>query len=184
MAGPVTMAVLGGGARGTTYAGFARDFAGRARVVALAEPRAGRREALADDLGLPADRRFGHWRELAARPRLADAVIVATPDREHVGPATAFAGLGYHVLLEKPIAPAWDECVAVVEAAERAGVILAVCHVMRYTPYTEAVQRTWPAGPWARWWASSTWSLSAGGTSRTPMCAATGAARTARGPAC
>jgi predicted dehydrogenase len=146
MAGPVTIAVLGAGARGSTYARLAGQSGGRATVVAVAEPRAGRREALADELGVPAGMRFGGWRELAARPRLAEAVIVATPDREHVGPATALAGLGYHVLLEKPIAPTWEECVAVVEAVERAGVILAVCHVMRYTPYTEAVKRVVDGG--------------------------------------
>ncbi|HUA30557.1 MAG TPA: Gfo/Idh/MocA family oxidoreductase [Streptosporangiaceae bacterium] len=143
---PVTMAVLGAGSRGTTYAGFAAQSGGRAEVVAVVEPRAERRETLAGELGVPADMRFADWRELAARPRLADAVIVATPDREHVGPAIAFAGLGYHVLLEKPIAPTWDECVAVVEAVERAGVILAVCHVMRYTAYTGAVRRAVAGG--------------------------------------
>ncbi len=79
-------------------------------------------------------------------PRLADAVIVATPDREHAGAAIRFAELGYHVLLEKPIAPTWEECVGVVDAVEKAGVILAVCHVMRYTAYTEAVQRAVAGG--------------------------------------
>jgi predicted dehydrogenase len=146
MAGPVTMAVLGAGARGTTYAGFAERFGDRARVAAVAEPRADRRDALGEQLGVPAGLRFADWRELAGRQRLADAVVVATPDREHVGPATALAGLGYHVLLEKPIAPTWAECVELVEAVERAGVILAVCHVMRYTPYTEGVWRAVAGG--------------------------------------
>lgn len=136
---PVTLAVLGAGSRGTTFSGFAEQFPDRARVVAVAEPRADRRDALAGRLGVGADRRFADWRELAARGRLADAVVVTTPDREHVGPAVRFAGLGYHVLLEKPIAPTWTGCVEVVDAAERSGVILAVCHVMRYTAYTEAV---------------------------------------------
>jgi predicted dehydrogenase len=141
MTGPVTLAVLGAGARGTTFSGFAEQFPDRARVVAVADPRADRRDTLAGRLGVPAGRRFAEWRELAAQGRLADAVVVTTPDREHVGPAVRFAELGYHVLLEKPMAPTWAECVAVVDAAEQAGVILAVCHVMRYTAYTEAVHR-------------------------------------------
>ena len=141
MAGPVTMAVLGAGARGSVFAGFAERFPGRASVVAVADPRTDRREALAEGLGVAADRRLGDWRELAARERLADAVIVTTPDREHAEAAIRFAGLGYHVLLEKPIAPTWAECVDVVDAVEKAGVILAVCHVMRYTAYTEAVKQ-------------------------------------------
>jgi len=141
VSGPVTLAVLGAGARGSTFAGFAEQFGDRARVVAVADPRTDRRDALADRLGVPAGQRFADWRELAGREKLADAVVVATPDREHTGPAVRFAGLGYHVLLEKPIAPTWAECVEVVEAAERSGVVLAVCHVMRYTPYTEAIHR-------------------------------------------
>src|ERR1700716_4155043 len=141
MAGPVTLAVLGAGARGTTFSGFAEQFPDRARVVAVADPRADRRDALAGRLGVPAGRRFADWRELAAQGRLADAVVVTTPDREHVGPAVRFPALGYHVLLEKPMAPTRGGCVRVVAAAEQAGFILAVCHVMRYTAYTEAVHR-------------------------------------------
>jgi predicted dehydrogenase len=109
-------------------------------VVAVADPRTDRREALADQLGLSADRRFDDWRDLAAVARFADAVIVTTPDREHVGAACRFAELGYHVLLEKPIAPNRVGCIEVIEAVEKAGVILAVCHVMRYTAYTHKVK--------------------------------------------
>jgi predicted dehydrogenase len=139
MAPPVTIAVLGTGSRGNAYSSFAERYPDRLRVVAVADPRIDRREALADRLGVGSDRRFDDWRELAASPRLADAVLVATPDREHVGPACRFAELGYHVLLEKPIAPTRAECVQVIDAVEKAGVILAVCHVMRYTDYTNAV---------------------------------------------
>jgi predicted dehydrogenase len=138
---PVTLALLGAGARGDIYGAFAREFPQRSQVVAIADPRADRRDQLAGQLGVGAGGRFGDWRELAAQRRLADAVVVATPDREHAEAAIRFAGLGYHVLLEKPIAPTWQECVDVVQAVEKAGVILAVCHVMRYTAYTETVQR-------------------------------------------
>ena len=88
------MAVLGTGARGNVYAGFAGRFPDRARVVAVADPRADRRDALADQLAVPSGQRFGDWRELAERPRLADAVLVATPDREHAVPAARFGSLG------------------------------------------------------------------------------------------
>jgi predicted dehydrogenase len=141
MGWPVTIAVAGTGSRGLTYAGLAERFPDRARIVAVADPRTGRRDTLADRLGIAADHRFGDWQELAARGRIADAVLVTTPDRDHVAPARCFAALGYHVLLEKPIAPAQAECVEVVEAAEHAGVIFAVCHVMRYTAYTDAVKK-------------------------------------------
>ena len=140
IARPVTIAVVGTGSRGRTFSSFAEQHPDRARVVAVADPRTERRDALADRLGVESVRRFDDWRELAALGRLADAVVVTTPDREHVGPARRFAELGYHILLEKPIAPTRAECVEVIEAVEKAGVILAVCHVLRYTRYTDAVK--------------------------------------------
>src|SRR5256884_848402 len=137
---PVTLALLGTGSSGRTFSSFAQRYPDRARVVAVADPRTERREILADQLGVAADKRFDDWRDLAAQERLADAVIVTTPDREHVGPACRFAELGYHVLLEKPIAPTRAGCIEVIDAVEKAGVILAVCHVMRYTTYTDQVK--------------------------------------------
>jgi predicted dehydrogenase len=142
----VTLAVVGAGNRGRRFAAFAERFADRARVVAVADPRTDRRDALADRHGLGADARFADWRALAAHDRLADAVVVTTPDREHVAPACAFAERGYHVLLEKPLAPTEDECVRVVQTLEATGVVAAVCVVLRYTPYTNAVKAVVDAG--------------------------------------
>ena len=46
----------------------------------------------------------------------------------------AFANLGYHVLLEKPMAVSEEECKEITAACERSNVFLAVCHVLRYFP--------------------------------------------------
>ena len=62
MAGPVTLAVLGVGARGSMFSSFAERFPDRAHVVAVADTRAGRRDALAGRLGVAAGRRFGRYR--------------------------------------------------------------------------------------------------------------------------
>ena len=50
--------------------------------------------------------------------------IVATGDTEHVAPALCALEQGYHLLLEKPIAPDPLDCIRVVEAAVRAGRLL------------------------------------------------------------
>jgi predicted dehydrogenase len=42
---------------------------------------------------------------------------------------------GYHVLLEKPIAQTLEECLTIGEAARKKGVLVSVCHVLRYHPY-------------------------------------------------
>lgn len=136
----VSLAILGAGSRGNAYARYAEHFPDQARVVAVADPRPGYRDALADRHGVPESARFADWRAFAEAPRLADAVVVATPDREHAEPVARLADLGYHILLEKPIAPTEAECDLVLETARRTDVLLAVCHVLRYTPYTQAVK--------------------------------------------
>jgi predicted dehydrogenase len=141
----VDLAVAGAGIRGTTYAMHAVA-TGRAAVVAVAEPDPARRDAFAERFGVPPERRFATWEALAAQPKLADAVVVATQDRMHVEPAVAFAGLGYHLLLEKPMAPTEEESRRITEAVLRAGVICAVCHVLRYTPYTKALKQVLDSG--------------------------------------
>jgi predicted dehydrogenase len=133
----VTLAIVGAGARGQIYARAAAAD-GRARIVAVADPDPARRAALADEHGLPEEARFAGWAELAALPKLADAVVIATQDRMHAEPAVAFAELGYAILLEKPMAPTEQEARRIVEAVERSGVVFAVCHVLRYTAYTRA----------------------------------------------
>jgi predicted dehydrogenase len=137
--GPVTAVVVGAGVRGRIYADVALEQPDRFRVVAVAEPVDGLRNALADQHGIDPELRFTDWRDLATRAPVADVAIIATQDADHVEPAAALASLGYHLLLEKPIAPTWEECERLLTVVERAGVLCAVCHVLRYTPYTQAL---------------------------------------------
>jgi predicted dehydrogenase len=94
----------------------------------------------ADRYGVRPEHRFESWTDLVTARPPVDAVIVATPDRLHAEPAAAFAELGYHILLEKPMAPTEDECRRIVDAVERSGVVLMVCHVLRYTAYTRRLE--------------------------------------------
>jgi predicted dehydrogenase len=127
--------VIGAGLRGRhTYGAQALAYPDRLRVVGVAEPDPVRRAAMAGEHGLAPDACFDDWRPLFDAPRRADAAIVATSDTLHVGPALAALERGYHVLLEKPMAPDPVDCVRVVAAAERAGCILQISHVLRYAP--------------------------------------------------
>jgi predicted dehydrogenase len=144
---PVQAVLIGAGNRGRSVFGrFALREPGRLRIGAVAEPDAGRREAFAAEHGIPAARCFGDWRELFAAPALAEVAIVATGDTLHVEPALAAFAKGYHVLLEKPIAPTPEECLRVVEAAEASGRLLQIGHVLRYTPFYERVHEVLRSG--------------------------------------
>ncbi|GAA2800721.1 Gfo/Idh/MocA family oxidoreductase [Kitasatospora paracochleata] len=133
---PLTIAILGAGARGTAFADLVAERPEVARVTAVAEPRERFRGDLAAKHHIAPEFRFTHWRDLLARPRLADIALIAVQDAEHAAAATALAGIGYQILLEKPMATNEADCEAIAEAARRNGITLAVCHVMRYTPYT------------------------------------------------
>jgi predicted dehydrogenase len=135
----VRYAIVGAGQRGAGYATWIGRHGDRAQVVAVAEPRAHQRESLAREHGV--EHVFSSWEELAAAPRSADAAIVSTQDSEHVEPAIALARKGYHILVEKPLAPTPEDCARLVDAVTEAGVLFAVCHVMRYRPYTRLVKQ-------------------------------------------
>ncbi|MFC0527747.1 Gfo/Idh/MocA family protein [Phytohabitans kaempferiae] len=135
----VRLVVAGAGVRGLVYARCAVA-TGRARVVAVAEPDPGRRGRFAAEFGIPPEHAYTDWRDLAAAGRVGDAVVVATQDQMHADPTVAFAELGYHILLEKPMATTEADALRIAAAVEKAGVIFAVCHVMRYTPYSATLK--------------------------------------------
>jgi len=137
---PVTLLIVGAGGRGTSYALYATDHPDLAKVVGVAEPRDYHRKRMARRHDIPAGNVFKDWRQAAQRPRFADAVLVCTQDAMHAGPAVAFAAKGYHVLLEKPMAPTEADCRRIVEAALAAPGLFAVCHVLRYTEYTQKLK--------------------------------------------
>ena len=143
----IDVVVIGAGNRGrAVFGAYALRHPERMRVVAVAEPHAERRAAFARAHSLPRERTFADWRELAAARPPARAAIVATGDTEHVEPALALLGAGYHLLLEKPIAPDAADCVRVVDAAERARRILQIGHVLRYTAFYARVQEIVASG--------------------------------------
>lgn len=143
---PVTVGIVGAGDRGKTYASYALSHPDKAKVVAVAEPVDVRRERLKEEHSIPEENCFADWKELAGKERLADAVVIGTQDRMHTEPALAFAARGYHILLEKPMAPTLSECGAIVDAVKAAGVVFAVGHVMRYSPYWRKVKEVLDRG--------------------------------------
>ena len=137
---PVTLLIIGAGSRGSGYGDWVKQHPDRAKVVGVAEPRDFYRNRMAETHNIPPQNVFTDWQEAAQRERFADAVIIATQDRMHAEPAIAFAQKGYHMLLEKPMAPNEQDCRRIVSSAIESNIIFAVCHVMRYTPYTRQLK--------------------------------------------
>jgi predicted dehydrogenase len=133
---PLELVLVGAGGRGYhAYGAYARAHPGEVHFIAVAEPDDGRRERFSEAHGIPLDRQFRSWDELAAQPQLARAAVNTTMDRTHHASTLALLEAGYDVLLEKPMATTPAECVELVHAAEQRGRILQICHVLRYAPF-------------------------------------------------
>lgn len=138
---PVSIIIVGAGGRGFAYANLALKMPKLAKVVGVAEPRDFHREKMVNEHGIKPEMTFHLWQELAKQPKLADAVAICTQDAMHEDCMMAFAKLGYHILLEKPMAPTAAACKRICDAARKNGKMFAVCHVMRYTKYTQCVKK-------------------------------------------
>ena len=143
---PITLLVIGAGNRGKIYTRYALAHPEQVRVIGVAEPREFFRTRMAQAHNITPENVVTDWQELAARPKFADAVIITTPDAQHRDPAVAFANQGYDILLEKPMAPDPESCQQIVEAVSANKSIFAVCHVLRYTPYTQRLKELVTSG--------------------------------------
>ena len=142
----VTLAIIGAGARGHNYASYAKHFPDRLKIVAVADPDDFRRNRMAGEYDIPPERRFKSYEEFCSHPKMCDAVAVCTQDHLHEAPAIACAKLKYHILLEKPMAPTPEACKRIAAAVKEAGVMLSVCHVLRYTRYTAVLKEILKSG--------------------------------------
>lgn len=137
---PITIAVIGAGGRGNVYAGYARKYPDLVKVVAVSDINDYRLKKMSDEFKIPQERRFGHYREILAAGKLADAVVIATPDDRHYEPCMKALELGYHVLVEKPIAQTEKQCRDILAMAKKSGRVVGTCHVLRYAPYFIAMR--------------------------------------------
>ncbi len=143
---PVTCLVIGAGSRGLTYAWFAERFPKELQVVGVADTNKKKADYLAKRFGATLENTFYTWEEALKKPKFADFAIIATPDHLHFAPAIKALKQGYDLLLEKPIAQSWKECQAILAQAQKSQRMVAVAHVLRYTPYFKKVKEIVESG--------------------------------------
>jgi predicted dehydrogenase len=131
----LTAVVIGLGDRGNVYSEYARGHSAEFKLVAAADPDSERLELFASKHNLSPDKCFSSWEELLDQEKLGHIAIITTPDHLHVQPALYAMQKGYDVLLEKPMAPTLDECMQLVQQAQKSNCILHICHVLRYTEF-------------------------------------------------
>ncbi|MBQ4516976.1 MAG: Gfo/Idh/MocA family oxidoreductase [Clostridia bacterium] len=128
--------ILGYGGRGSIYGDYAADLHPEAlEIVAIADPNKKRQNFAAEKHKADNPKIYNDWKEIAAQPKMADFAVIATQDAMHLEQALAMIEKGYHLLLEKPMATTPEDCKKIVEAAEKKGVKIIVCHVLRFTKF-------------------------------------------------
>jgi predicted dehydrogenase len=143
---PVTCIVLGAGARGNVYASYASKYPEEMKIVGVAEPIPYRRQRFSEKYNIPVERQWTTWEHALQVPKFADAVIITMPDNLHYPSAMEAVPLGYDLLLEKAIAQSWQECKDILEVTNQYNKIVAICHVLRYTPYFRKMKEVVESG--------------------------------------
>lgn len=137
---PLKTIIVGGGHRSLTYAQLANIEKDKMEIVGVADPDANRRNAIAKQFNIPAERCFKTSDEITTVPKFADAVINGTMDHIHVSTTIPLLKAGYDVLLEKPFSVNEKEARELVAAAGKYGRKVMVCFVLRYAPFYRKIK--------------------------------------------
>lgn len=114
-------------------------------IVALANRDVAKAQATAAQHGIP---RAYAWSDLATMldTEKPDFIDIITPPETHLEVVRLAAARGIAIICQKPLAPAWDEAVAIVETARRAGVRFMAHENFRWQPWYREMRRLLDAG--------------------------------------
>ena len=137
----LTVALAGLGNRGLhAYGNELYKLQNCVKVTAVADIDPEKRAYAKELFSLDDSHCFSSAEKLLAQPQLADVLFITTQDRQHVMYAIPALHLGYNLVLEKPISPNIDEIHALLKAKQETGKQVIVCHVLRYTPFYNAIK--------------------------------------------
>ena len=129
-----TVAIIGvGGRGGYAYGTLMADMPDKFRISALCDINTEKLAYFSEKFGVPIEALFTDESTFFEKKR-ADALIISTQDKDHVRHAKLAFGLGYDILLEKPITSDKAELEELLALQEKTGCKALVCHVLRYAP--------------------------------------------------
>lgn len=141
-----TCIIVGAGGRGKDcYAPYLKK-TGILKIVGVAEPDANRRIQFARDYDIPEDMCFADYKQLFAKGKLADSVIICTQDKTHLEATRLAVGCQYHILLEKPIATTLGELKEIEAVISGYDKIFTTGFVLRYTPFIKKIKEIIKSG--------------------------------------
>ena len=128
---PLRIGIAGCGWAGDRHARALLEFPERAAIVAVADVDESVAEARAAEWG--AEAWYGDYESLIASADL-DGISLCLPHALHAHASITAASAGLHVLVEKPLAHSVAAATEMIDAADRAGVVLMVAETARFNP--------------------------------------------------
>lgn len=124
------VAIIGCGGRGCGFACMLGEKTEQFRVAALCDTNPAQMDKIHKLIDIDTTD-FVDPEEFFKEKR-GDLLIIATGDRDHVPMGIRGLELGYDLFMEKPISDSREELKALLEAKERTGGQIIICHELRY----------------------------------------------------
>lgn len=140
------VAILGYGGRGFIYAKLCKNMKKDFEIVAVIDNSKERLESAKKDLDLYENQLFLSLDDFLKEPKDANWIFVCTREKDHVEHAIKSLKSGYNILLEKPVACSIKDCMEIEKVAKETKLEVAVCHVLRYSPYYEKIKEIIDSG--------------------------------------
>jgi D-apiose dehydrogenase len=135
-------AIVGGGYFARFHMDAWQRMPEEARIVAVVDTDLARAREFASQWGIA--KVYGDVREMLAVER-PDFVDIATRPEVHLPLTTLAAEAKAHVICQKPMAPTWEDSVAMVEVCRNHGVRLSMHENWRWQPWYREMRRQLPA---------------------------------------
>jgi myo-inositol 2-dehydrogenase/D-chiro-inositol 1-dehydrogenase/scyllo-inositol 2-dehydrogenase (NAD+) len=141
MKSPLRICLVGAGRAGKVHANSIANYIPSARLGAIVDAVPETRQQVGASYGIETGGQFASLED-ALQSADFDAVVITTPTFTHAALAKMAAGAGKHVFLEKPMALNLVECDAIIQAAQKASVLLQLGFMRRFDPeFTAAASR-------------------------------------------
>lgn len=140
---PLTAILIGAGQRGERpFGAYVLTHPEQVKIVGVVEPDGDRRKLCSLQHNIPQSMQFENTEQFYQNEKLADVLFNASPDRFHITTTLPAISMGYHVLLEKPIAQNMEQLTAFVMATQNATrQQVWVMHELRMAPYFQRVKQ-------------------------------------------
>ncbi len=143
MSSPPTSGILVGAGYFAQFQAAAWNRIPEAKIQAVVDPDEAKASAFADRFQIP--RTFPSL-EKALAAQKPDFVDIATRPDTHLALTRLAARSKAHVICQKPMAPTWDECLAMIASCSEAGVRLLMHENWRWQPWYREIKQILQSG--------------------------------------